>query len=216
LQTAGKRVKPAEAGYSPAQLLQAPAQGSGSVSFWRTFYHLNWATKNREPLLTPEVEAIIYKYILAKANELGVQMYALDGWLDHAHLAASIPPKESVANTVKMLKGYSSYMFNRGVARPYFAWQSGYGVLTIGAKQLPAAVEYIQRQKEHHRNGSTNIWLERTEDETPEESEQGLTGGFPILRETGCEYAVAVSSGHIATIPDWPNWPEELSDYSLP
>ena len=26
------------------------------MAFWRLYYHVVWATKNREPLITPEIE----------------------------------------------------------------------------------------------------------------------------------------------------------------
>ena len=30
------------------------------MTFWRLYYHLTWATKNREPLIQPEMEATAY------------------------------------------------------------------------------------------------------------------------------------------------------------
>ena len=37
------------------------------MPYWQLFYHLVWATKAREPLLTPEVEAFVYNALRAKA-----------------------------------------------------------------------------------------------------------------------------------------------------
>jgi putative transposase len=32
-----------------------------------------------------------------------------------------------------------------------FAWQDGYGAFTVSKSQLEAAIEYVVRQREHHR-----------------------------------------------------------------
>ena len=56
------------------------------MPYWQLFYHIVWSTKNREPLLTPEIEPIIYGYLRAKAIGLGAVVFALNGVLDHVHL----------------------------------------------------------------------------------------------------------------------------------
>lgn len=35
-----------------------------------------------------------------------------------------------------------------------FAWQSGYGMFSVGFSQIPAVTTYIARQEEHHRKTS--------------------------------------------------------------
>ena len=111
------------------------------MSFWRTYYHIVWATKNREALITPEIEPRLYAYIVNKAAELGVYVYALNGWIDHVHIVAASPPKEAIAHVVKTLKGSSSHDLNQqGVLDTLFAWQRGYGVLSLGSRQLADAV----------------------------------------------------------------------------
>lgn len=135
------------------------------MPFWRTVYHLIWTTKKRAPLITPELEPQLYGYLESKARELGVHVYALGGWTDHVHLIVAIPPRLSVAEVVKGLKGASAFHMNHSRASDdHFAWQRGYGVLTLGEKQRPVAEAYVQRQKEHHHEGTANSWLERTDD----------------------------------------------------
>jgi putative transposase len=36
------------------------------VSFTQLFYHIIWATKNRQPLITSQIETVIYDYLRAK------------------------------------------------------------------------------------------------------------------------------------------------------
>ena len=73
----------------------------------------------------------------------------------------AIPPKHAIADVVKRLKGASSHDLNLGDQIEQFAWQRGYGILSLGERQLPDAVAYVQNQKAHHAQQATNAWLER-------------------------------------------------------
>ena len=149
------------------------------MPFWRMYYHLVWATRNRQPLITPQVEARLFPYLVNKAAQMQVTVYAVNGWVDHVHMVVAIPPKWSVADVMKELKGASSHDINSqteltGVSIPHFAWQGGYGALTMGENHRSVAVEYVQRQKEHHASGQTNYWLERCDDANFGPVDQGM------------------------------------------
>lgn len=135
------------------------------MAFWRLYYHLVWGTKNRQPWITPVIETHLYSYLVHKASELDVFVYQINGWLDHVHLVVAIPPKLSIANVVKNLKGASSHFINdRQFLEQHFQWQRGYGVLSLGEKQRPFAEAYVISQKLHHQQQTTNAWLERMTD----------------------------------------------------
>jgi REP element-mobilizing transposase RayT len=162
------------------------------MSFWRCYYHLVWATRERAHIIQPALEDRLYGYLVNKAAELGVYVYALDGWYDHVHLVVSIPPKHSVAEVVRRLKGASSHYLNHDIgSETEFAWQRGYGVLSFGERQRPTAEAYVSAQKLHHRSQGGNAWLERCTDldEGPEES--GVAPGpIPgVAREEVTAYA---------------------------
>jgi len=126
-----------------------------NMSFWRLYYHLVWTTKNREPLIQPAIEDRLHVLLMHKAEELGVWIYAMDGWYDHIHLVVAIPPKHTVANVVKHLKGESAHALNHAGLGISFGWQRGYGVLSVGERHRPQAERYVRQQKEHHRSGNT-------------------------------------------------------------
>jgi REP element-mobilizing transposase RayT len=152
---------------------------------------LVWATKNREPLIEPAIEKRLFAYLVSKAGELDVYVYAVNGWTDHVHLVVSIPPKHAVAYVVKTLKGASAHDLNHGAGHDYkFVWQRGYGALTMGESQRPIAIAYVEKQKTHHQKQETNAWLERTAefDEGPDDT--GLVvGPVPaVVRESGKPY----------------------------
>jgi REP element-mobilizing transposase RayT len=163
------------------------------MAFWRLYYHLVWATKNREPLIQPEIEKRLYAYIVNKAAELESYVYSINGWYDHIHLVIAIPPKHAVADVVKHLKGASSHDLNHGGELGYqFAWQRGYGALSLGERQRPQAEEYVANQKDHHQQQTAIAWLERDAELDEGPSEAGIVpGSVPtILREPGISYAL--------------------------
>lgn len=135
------------------------------MSFWRLYYHLVWATKNRAPLITPLVEPRLYGCLRSRAVEMGVNVYAVRGYLNHVHLVVSVPPPLALADVVKRLKGASAFELNESEdTAGQFIWQRGYGALSLGERQKPAAIAYVHAQEEHHTRGTANDWLERATD----------------------------------------------------
>lgn len=137
------------------------------MALWRLYYHLVWATKERHPLITVAIEPELYGYIIGKANALGCITHAIGGIEDHIHLVSSIPPKLSISDFVQQIKGSSAYHLNHSDfrTRSQFQWQRGYGVFSLGSKQLPEAVAYVVNQKEHHQQGTIVPALERYDQE---------------------------------------------------
>lgn len=133
------------------------------MSFWRLYYHLVWGTKNREPIITDSIEQLLFAYLSNKASTIETYVHAINGWYDHIHLVVTIPPKIAVAEVIKILKGGSSYHLNK-MLDSNFAWQRGYGALSVGERNLNLAIDYVNNQKEHHARRSTNKWLEMVND----------------------------------------------------
>jgi REP element-mobilizing transposase RayT len=177
---------------SGAEFIQRSSQQrSSAVSFWRTFYHLVWTTKEREPLITARIEARLYPYLIHKAAELEVYITEINGWTDHVHLIAIIPPKIAVSDVVKHLKGASAHDLNHErAADGTFAWQRGYGVLTIGSRQRSDAESYVRAQKQHHRDQTALAWLEHEADadEGPPDAIAVAHISVPALHETHANY----------------------------
>ncbi|MCP4425079.1 MAG: IS200/IS605 family transposase [Chloroflexi bacterium] len=137
------------------------------MPYYRLFYHIVWATKNREPLITPDVEPIIYNFLRTKAIGLGGTVFAINGMEEHVHMVASIPPKIAVATFVGQAKGVTSAKYNKQYRkRPSFYWQEEYSVFSFGGKRLPFVINYVERQKEHHAEQSIIPALERVSGES--------------------------------------------------
>lgn len=169
------------------------------MPFWRSYAHLVWATKNREPLIRPEIEAAVYASLVAKAAEMGCFVHAVNGVADHVHLIISIPPRLAVSDVVKNLKGNSSHFVNHELTpgpKP-FAWQRGYGYLTLGESQCTRAVAYVESQKLRHEANTTNSWLEKVDEdeEQPDGATSDRTLQTGLIREHGAMYEFPDEAG---------------------
>jgi putative transposase len=136
------------------------------------FLHLTWHTKQSNPLLTPEIEPITHRALKHKIVEWpGAFVHEIGGTATHVHLAVSIAPTITISEFIGQLKGAASYETNRRCGRKALDWQTGYGVVSFGAKDLEWVVEYVRNQKEHHRVGRIYERLERI---TNDESESSM------------------------------------------
>ncbi|MCI0394249.1 MAG: IS200/IS605 family transposase [Chloroflexi bacterium] len=133
------------------------------MAYWRLFYHFVWTTKNRDPLLTPDIETNVYRFLHSEAKKMYVPLFVVNGMPDHVHVLAAVRPAVSPADFMKQLKGSSSRFVTVAFKRP-FEWQVGYGVLSVSEKHVPHVIKYIERQKEHHAENSLYEDWERADD----------------------------------------------------
>ena len=132
------------------------------MPFWKCYYHIVWATKQRQPVITAPVETVILGSVREKCDEMRCRLLAANTVADHIHIALSVPPVLSIAEVMGNLKGTSSRAVNLAFEESErFRWQESYGVLTFGETALAFVCDYIKRQKEHHLQGTTNQYLER-------------------------------------------------------
>lgn len=135
-----------------------------SDTYTENFHHFVWATKKREPLITPELEPVLYGYIRQKCATLDVFVHALNGTADHVHLACSLPTTISIANLLETIKGGSAHFVNHlPDASHCLYWQRGYGWITLNSRDLPRVIAYVENQKAHHEDGSLLPKLERAQ-----------------------------------------------------
>ncbi len=136
------------------------------MTYWRLHYHLIWGTYERESSLTPEREKMFYGVLYNKGKELGLKIHAAGTTRDHAHVVISVPPKLSVADCVRHLKGASAYAINHmDGSDGTFKWQEGYGALTVSEDALEAVMKYAAQQKEHHCKNKLIAVYERIEED---------------------------------------------------
>ncbi len=132
------------------------------MTYWRLFYHVVWATKDREPLIRPDLEQDLWRVIVGKTTAQGAAVHAVGGTEDHVHVVASVPPRLALSEFVAQLKGSSSHFVNHKLASSDpFGWQAEYGILSFDGKQLDRMVRYVRDQRQHHLERTTIPILER-------------------------------------------------------
>lgn len=101
--------------------------------------HLTWHTKANANVLMDDVERQLHRYLRHRAMQTdGVIVHAVGGIADHVHMAVSVPPTVTVSEWIGELKGASAYFINHEICnRKILEWQTGYGVVSFGTKDLP-------------------------------------------------------------------------------
>ena len=124
--------------------------------------HITWHTKNSAPLLVGTIEERVHQYLRHRIVQTGALVHAVGGIETHVHAAVSIPPSLNIAKWVGELKGASAHYINSEIAkRKALVWQTGYGAVSFGTRDLPWVVRYVLNQKQHHARGSVQERLER-------------------------------------------------------
>jgi REP element-mobilizing transposase RayT len=115
------------------------------------YVHLVWATWERRPIITSDVEPRLYAVIATKCRELRCRVLAVGGMPDHVHLLVELHPTLSVARLAQEVKGISSHFANSELGlTEVFKWQGGYGAFTLRAADVPVVQKYVSNQKQHH------------------------------------------------------------------
>jgi REP element-mobilizing transposase RayT len=119
-------------------------------SLARIGVHLIFSTKNREPLIAPEVRPDLFKYLAGALNASECTAIEVGGFADHVHLLFVLSKNWALSKVVEEVKKESSKWAKQKV-HPRFYWQGGYGAFSVSALNEPRVVAYIREQEEHHR-----------------------------------------------------------------
>ncbi len=113
--------------------------------------HLVWATWDRLPWITPEIEPRLHACLADEARGLRCVPIAVGGVDDHVHVLLTVHPTIAVAKLVQQLKGSSSHVINKEIAPGFdFRWQGAYGAFSLSPGDVASVTQYVARQKEHH------------------------------------------------------------------
>jgi len=114
--------------------------------------HLIFSTKDRHPVLDPDLRPKVHAYLATVARGIGCEAYRVGGMADHVHLAIRLSRTVALADLVQELKTASSkWVKTQSPGLASFSWQRGYACFSVGPLDLEALRQYIDRQEEHHR-----------------------------------------------------------------
>ena len=122
-------------------------------SLAKILVHTVFSTKERRPFLRDAaLRDELHRYLGGILTNLDCQPIIVGGVEDHVHLLCALSKTHSVADMVKEVKrGSSVWLKTKGPELSDFAWQSGYGMFSIGFSQIEAVRNYIAGQEQHHR-----------------------------------------------------------------
>ena len=116
-------------------------------------YHLIFATKNREPIISEDWQSRLHEYLGGTVRGLEGVPQGIGGVADHVHLLVALKPTHCLADFMRDLKKASSAWVAASLQK-HFQWQEGYAAFTVSPSARTAVQEYIADQEEHHRHHS--------------------------------------------------------------
>ncbi|OUL31147.1 transposase [Nostoc sp. T09] len=120
-------------------------------NFTQLYLHCVWGTWDRLPLVTKDIQDIIYAAIAKQCSELKCTVIAIGGVADHVHLLTNFPPSLTVSELIGKVKGSSSHLITHEIKTDsFFKWQGAYGAFTVSSQNLDQVANYIKNQAAHH------------------------------------------------------------------
>lgn len=120
-------------------------------------YHIVWSVKYRRKVLSPEIETYLKGVVQEIAKDKGFTVHLFEvGTQDHVHCFVTAPPKLSITDIVRYLKGITGrkllerYPELRAVLWKGELWNHSYYVETIGSVSEENIRLYIERQSKSY------------------------------------------------------------------
>jgi len=121
-------------------------------SYISVYVHYVFSTKNRQKMITVDLEPRLWAYMGGIARENKMKALAIGGIEDHAHVFLSLPSTLSIAKAIQLIKGGSSHWVHETFpSHRDFEWQEGYGAFSASISHIDDTIAYINNQREHHR-----------------------------------------------------------------
>ncbi len=124
-------------------------------SLAKVVVHITFSTKERRPLIIPDVRGRLTAYLVGILNQIESPSIETNCVGDHVHILCRLSRTRTLADVVEEVKkGSSKWVKTQGAGMKGFYWQAGYGAFSVSASNVGAVGEYIRRQEEHHRRVS--------------------------------------------------------------
>ena len=114
--------------------------------------HIVFSTKNRNPVLHPDIRAELHPYLAGTLDNIDCPPLRIGGVADHVHLFFGLSRTRAIAGVVETVKTSSSkWIKGKGPEFSDFRWQSGYGAFSVSQSDADKVVAYVANQEQHHR-----------------------------------------------------------------
>ncbi len=121
-------------------------------TYSQIYIQLVFAVHNRNALIQPAWEEELYKYITGIVQNKGQKMLAINGTSNHIHFFIGMKPTCCLSDLVREIKKSSNtFIKEKRFSKFNFQWQEGFGAFSYSHSQLTDIIQYIEKQKEHHK-----------------------------------------------------------------
>jgi REP element-mobilizing transposase RayT len=120
-----------------------------SHSYSQNVIHVVFSTKDRQKTIAPNFQLKLWAYAVGICKNDGIFLLGVGGIEDHLHLLIQLPPTLALAKAINSIKSNSSRWANQEGQR--LAWQQGYGAFSVSYSLVATVLQYINKQKEHHK-----------------------------------------------------------------
>jgi len=111
-----------------------------------------FAVQNRECIIRNSWKEELFKYISGIMQSNNHKLLSINGMPDHIHILFGYRPSQSLADLMQDVKGSSSkWINNKKLVQSKFSWQEGYGAFSYSKVEVPAIIQYIINQTNHHK-----------------------------------------------------------------
>ncbi|MGQ3683624.1 MAG: IS200/IS605 family transposase [Candidatus Loosdrechtia sp.] len=122
------------------------------MPYTKVMIHFIWSTKNRIPLITPELKPLLLSHIKKNSGIKEIFIDTLNCVEDHIHLLISLGTGQTISKIAMLIKGESSFWVNKQkLTRQKFEWQDEYIALSVSESGIEKVRHYIANQDEHHK-----------------------------------------------------------------
>ena len=138
----------------------------GSHSTSNVSAHIIWCTKYRYKILDGDVQSRCRDLLVQVCNSEDVKILKGVVSKDHVHMHIEYPPRLSISDIVKRLKGRSSRILQMEfphIKKRYWGkhfWAIGYGVWSTGVITDEMVQEYLEHHKDDSNKDYGNMILE--------------------------------------------------------
>ena len=121
-------------------------------SLCKIYLHIVFHIKTMSPKIHEEHWDRVHSYIGQLINSTVCNVIRVGGICDHVHVVCLLSNNVSVAYLIEEIKRNSSrWIKNLSPYYQHFAWQAGYAAFSVSQSVVDKTVDYVARQKEHHK-----------------------------------------------------------------
>jgi putative transposase len=122
------------------------------MSYTKLLCHIVIRTKYSRPTIPNEHSDDLYRYMWGYIKKKKCVLYRINGMPEHIHLFVQLHPTIGVSAFVRDLKTASHAWLDKSPNFPEFeSWSKKYAAISYSIRDKDMIVNYIKKQREHHK-----------------------------------------------------------------